>query len=118
VIQLLLTANIAPSSLILVTLMTEAIYSSDTLVLTVATWCNIPEDGIPPSRHRENFQSYTRMYWLLGCKSKLSTSNRILIYKAILKPIWTYRIQHWGTLSTSNIEMLEIFQCKAMRMIV
>jgi hypothetical protein len=27
------------------------------------------------------------MYWLLGCKSKLSTSKKLLIYKTILKPI-------------------------------
>jgi hypothetical protein len=29
----------------------------------------------------------SKMYWLLGCKSKLSTSNKLLIYKTILKPI-------------------------------
>jgi hypothetical protein len=32
----------------------------------------------------------TKLYWLLACKSKLSTSNKLLIYKTILKPIWTY----------------------------
>jgi hypothetical protein len=59
-----------------------------------------------------------KMYWLLGRKSKLSTSNKLLIYKTILKPIWTYGIQLWGTASTSNIEILERFQLKALRMIV
>jgi hypothetical protein len=49
------------------------------------------------------------MYWLLGGKSKFSTSNKLLIYKTILKPIWT---------STSNIESLESYQSKALRMIV
>jgi hypothetical protein len=44
--------------------------------------------------------SLTKMYWLLGRKSRLSTNNKLLIYKAILKPIWTYGIQLWGT--TSN----------------
>jgi hypothetical protein len=29
----------------------------------------------------------TKMYWLLGCKSKLSTNNKLPLYKAILKPI-------------------------------
>jgi hypothetical protein len=60
----------------------------------------------------------TKMYWLLGRKSKLSTSNKLLKYKAILKPIWTYRIQLWGTASISNIVVLEHFQSKALRMIV
>jgi hypothetical protein len=40
-----------------------------------------------------------KMYWLLGRKSKLSTSNKFLIYKTILKLIWTYRIQLWVQLS-------------------
>jgi hypothetical protein len=44
----------------------------------------------------------TRMHWLRGHKSKLSTKNKILIYKTILKPIWTYDIQPWGTTSISD----------------
>jgi hypothetical protein len=30
------------------------------------------------------------MYWLLGRKSQLSLGNKLLLYKSILKPIWTY----------------------------
>jgi hypothetical protein len=51
-------------------------------------------------------------------KQELSTSNKILIYKAILKPIRTYAIQLWGTASTSNIEILERSQSKVLRVIV
>jgi hypothetical protein len=40
------------------------------------------------------------------------------MYKTILNPIWTYGIQLWGKPSTSNIEILERFQSKALRMIV
>jgi hypothetical protein len=58
------------------------------------------------------------MYWSLGRNSKLFTSNRLLTCKPVLKPIWTYGIQLWGTASTSNIEILERFQLKAFRMIV
>jgi hypothetical protein len=58
------------------------------------------------------------MYWPLGLKSKLSTNNRILIYKAILQPICTYGIQLWGTASTSNIEILEHFEPSVMLMIL
>jgi hypothetical protein len=58
------------------------------------------------------------MYWLLGRSSRLSIPNKLLLYKSILKPIWTYGIQLWGTASTSNIEILERFQSKALRIIV
>jgi hypothetical protein len=61
--------------------------------------------------------SLTKMYWLLGRKSNLST-NKLLIYIAILKPIWTYGIQLWGTTSNSNIEILDRFQSKVLRLIV
>jgi hypothetical protein len=59
-----------------------------------------------------------KTYWLFGRKSKLSTSNKLLLYKTILKPIWTYGIKLWGTASTSNLEILERFQSKAFRMIM
>jgi hypothetical protein len=57
------------------------------------------------------------MYWVLGRKSKLCTSNKLLIYKTILKPIWAYGIKLWGTASTPNKEILQCFQSKALCMI-
>jgi hypothetical protein len=45
-LQLLVTANVVPSSLILVTLMMEVICSSETLLLTRAIRHNISEDSI------------------------------------------------------------------------
>jgi hypothetical protein len=60
----------------------------------------------------------TKMHWLLGRKSQLFTANKLLLYKTILKPIWIYSIQLWGTASTCNIEILERFQSKVLRMIV
>jgi hypothetical protein len=32
-------------------------------------------------------------YWIIGKHSPLSLSNKLLIYKAILKPAWSYGIE-------------------------
>jgi hypothetical protein len=52
VFRLLVTANV-PSSPILVTLMVDLLSSSETSVLTRATWHNILEGGILHSHHHE-----------------------------------------------------------------
>jgi hypothetical protein len=53
-LQSLVTANVVPSSLIIFTLMMDALYSSETSVL--ANLPNIPEDGNPYSHRRQNLK--------------------------------------------------------------
>jgi hypothetical protein len=61
---------------------------------------------------------FQQMYKILGRKSELSIENKLLIYKTILKHIWTYGIPLWGTASNSNIEILQRYQNKVLRAIV
>jgi hypothetical protein len=74
--------------------------------------------------HQHNFTkwkqlgiTFTKIYWLLRHKLKLSTNDKLFIYKTIIKPMRTYGIQLRGTTSTSNIEILKRFQSKALHMI-
>lgn len=41
----------------------------------------------------------------------------MLLYKVILKSIWTYKIQLWGMASGSSINVLQRFQLKTLRTI-
>jgi hypothetical protein len=56
--RLLVTANVVPSSPSPVTLMTVALISSKTSILTRAIQSNIPDDTILHSHHREHLLSY------------------------------------------------------------
>jgi hypothetical protein len=58
VVRPLVTANVFPSSPILVTLIMEMIRSSETWAHTRVTRRNIPEDGILHSHRCENLKPY------------------------------------------------------------
>ena len=43
--------------------------------------------------------------------------NKLLIYKAILKPTWAYGIELWGCASTSNVAVIQRYQSQLLRLI-
>jgi hypothetical protein len=49
--------------------------------------------------------------------SPLSLENKLLIYKMILKPIWTNGIVLWCCASKSNIAIMQRYQSKILRTI-
>lgn len=58
---------------------------------------------------------YRKMYWLMSRDSHLRMENKLLIYKTIIKPVWTYGIQLWGAASESNVMKIQRFQSKTLR---
>jgi hypothetical protein len=64
---------------------------------------------IKTQRNQLNLKT-KQILWLLGRRSTLSIESKFLPHKAVLKPIWIYGIQLWGTVSNSNIEVLQRFQ--------
>ena len=53
-------------------------------------------------------------FWRVGALiSGVNTCT--FFYKTVIKPVWTYGIQLWGTASNSNIEILQRFQSKTLR---
>jgi hypothetical protein len=65
-------------------------------------------------KRKELNKKAKQMQWLLG-RSTLTRESKLLLHKAVLKPMCTYRIQLWGTASNSNIENLQRFQSKTLR---
>ena len=55
-----------------------------------------------------------KFYWLIGRRSNLGTQNKITLHNTIIKSVWTYGIQLWGTASNSNIEILQLLQSKTL----
>jgi hypothetical protein len=73
--RLIVTANVFPSSPILVTLMMDELISSETSVLTRATRRNILEEAILHSHRSENLKSYLSPVNLQIPKSGLSLTD-------------------------------------------
>jgi hypothetical protein len=70
------------------------------------------------SSKRKQLDLKTReIKWLIGRHSPLSLENKILIYKTVLKPVWTYGIELWDCASNSDIEIIQRYQSKLLRTI-
>lgn len=59
-----------------------------------------------------------KMHWMIGRSSQVTVQNKLLLYKQILRPVWTYGIQLWGCTKKSNMNIIQTFQNKVLRGIV
>jgi hypothetical protein len=69
------------------------------------------------TKRKQVDMKFRQMSWLLSTKSKLSMANKIILNKAILKPIWSYGLQLWGCAMPSTINLIQRFQSKTLRAI-
>jgi hypothetical protein len=53
-----------------------------------------------------------------GCKSELSIHNKLILYKQVIRPVWSYDIQLYGCASESNIQVIQRYQNKVLKCIV
>lgn len=60
---------------------------------------------------------YRNLNWLLGRNSRLSVENKLLVYKTVLKPVWSYGIQLWGSAAISNVNIIQRVQNAILRAI-
>jgi hypothetical protein len=58
-----------------------------------------------------------QMNWLTGRKSKLTTENKLRLYKAYIKPIWSYGLQLCGCAKPSNTQIIQRIQSKTLRLV-
>jgi hypothetical protein len=59
----------------------------------------------------------SRQLRFLLTSKHVNLKNKLLLYKLLLKPIWTYGIQLWGAAKPSNITKIQSFQSKCLRQI-
>lgn len=56
-------------------------------------------------KKREQLNARLRtLNWLVGRRSCVTVENKILIWKTVIKPVWTYGIELWGSAKNSNVD--------------
>jgi hypothetical protein len=58
------------------------------------------------------------LYWIVRKKSKLCLRQKLLLYKSLIRPLWTYGLELFGTSARSNLRTLESLQSKFLRLAV
>ncbi|GBM60688.1 putative RNA-directed DNA polymerase from transposon X-element [Araneus ventricosus] len=75
---------------------------------------------------RSHLKYNTEKFWakvhllipLIGRRSPLTLENKLLLFKQVLRPIFTYVAQIWGLAAFSNRKKAQILQNKILRIIV
>jgi hypothetical protein len=70
----------------------------------------VPRNELHTQRLKSHAQKLTTESNKIVCLNCFALDNKLLFYKTVLKPIWTYGIPLCGTASNSNIEILKRFK--------
>jgi hypothetical protein len=46
---------------------------------------------------------YRQIYWLMGIRSALITHNKLVLYKQIVKPVWTMAYSYGGAQNRATL---------------
>lgn len=58
-----------------------------------------------------------QLYPLLCPRSKLHLTQKLLIYKCLLQPVWSYGLQVVGSAALSHLRLFQRFQSKTLRLV-
>lgn len=61
------------------------------------------------------YAALNSLYPIFNYKSKLSTSNKLLLYKSCLRPVITYACPAWNTICKTKAKNLQVLQNNALR---
>jgi len=70
------------------------------------------------AKRRQLDIKFRQLLWFLGRNSKLSLNNKLLLYKVVSKPIWSYGDQLWGCAKPTRLKIIQRFQSKFLRNMV
>lgn len=59
-----------------------------------------------------------KIYWIISEKSQVSSKNKLVIYKTIIKPIWSYGLLLCPAAGKAKITILQRFHNKILRHII
>jgi hypothetical protein len=68
---------------------------------------------VKKKKRRAWFKIQTRV--LAYGNTAMSTHSKLVLYKQILKPVWTYGIQLWGCTKPSNFATIQRFRNKVLK---
>jgi len=56
------------------------------------------------NKRKQMYLRHKELFWLLGRSSPLSVGNKLLLYKSLIAPIWTYALSYGSVLPSPTLQ--------------